>query len=973
MTKGGFSGKKLGKYTVLEELGRGGMAVVYKAEDQELGRVVALKVLSSEASTDPAATTRFEREARVTARLNHPNIIKIFDIGRTDGYVFFAMEFLPHASVYDTIKAEGKLTVERSIELVQQVLKGLQGAHEAGVVHRDIKPENIMLNGEGQVVLVDFGIAKTKKGARLTQTGILLGTPYYMSPEQITGKEVKNTSDIYSTGVVLYELLTAKVPFQADSTFMISYMHCTQEAPDPREYNSEISDALKTVISKAMAKDPNKRYASAAEMWKDLERVRIGDDVEAEELSDIEKEAHPEYVKAMASYRAGDLENAYEHFVALSKEAIPPENGAEAQRWAGSCLYDQKRYSDAIVAFKKVVDKWPETEEAKRIPVFIDGCCFEQLSRGEMLYASGKAHKALDELKTMLETLESQKIPLDNNLWSQHARTKVEQIGQYLERKRFIRLSAIAAVLAFVTGIVSLFVYFYWINPFARYSVAASVYSARKRYIPEQAALQEALKLEPEDVSILYRLARSMLLGGSPDVKIEELLIKATTIKGDYAPPFELLGELYGRQGKWKEAEQAMSIARANGSASARFITNLGHVKSMCGDSSTAVSLYKQALEIDPSYAMAYNNLGVYHFQNKKYELALKCFRQAIRADSQLAEPHHNLGKMWFAEMIAEKDKENPSPEKVADLSQKAYEEFSAALLIEPEMADCLYHKALLSIAKNDFSGAGDALMQALEIIPNDGPMNFEYAQLLLKLDDSKGARLYLERAVDSSPSVVKYRLALAGLMESLRLWTEAARNYDVLITLIPDNVDFYIKKAFAQKKEKAYEKAVITVVTALGKFPGNTSLMAELGELLWLEKKFDQASGLLVKVVKQEPDNMRYNQLLADVEMDRGQFVIAEKLYSRVASGSSEPDYALARRAECLAKLERFREAEDLYKQVLARDSNRVAAVNDLAFMYVRQRRFDEAKVLLKRSIEIDPYQPDVGNIKDLLARIDN
>jgi len=969
----GFSLKSLGKYTISGECGRGGMAVVYKAEDQALGRVVALKVLSSEASTDPGATTRFEREARVTAKLNHPNIIKIFDIGRSDGYVFFAMEYLPHASIYDTIKNEGKFTVDRAIEVVQQVLKGLQAAHDAGVVHRDIKPENIMLNKEEQVVLVDFGIAKTKKGARLTQTGILLGTPYYMSPEQITGKEVKHTSDIYSTGVVLYELLTAKVPFQADSTFMISYMHCTQEAPDPREHNSEISDELKKVIFKSMSKDPNKRYENAVEMWKDLERVRQGDHVEAEDVDDTEKESHPEYIKAMASYRAGDFESAYKHFISLSNEPIPPENGAEAQRWAGSCLYDQKRYSEAVIEFKKVVDKWPETEEARRIPVFIDGCCFEQLSRGEMLNDTGKSQQALDELSTLLTTLESQDIPLDNNLWSQHAKTKVEQIRKQIEHKKFVKSAAIVSVLAFVSAIAGLIVYFYWINPFARYSVAASVYSARKRYFPEQAALNEALKLKPDDSKVLFRLARSMLLSGASEQKVEQTLIRSISADMTYGPAFELLGELFGRQSKWKKANEAMMTAQKNGLKSPRFLTNLGHIKAKCGFKDEAVKLYKKALDEDPGYAMAYNNLGVYHLQNDDAQLALKCLQQAVRTEPDLAEPLHNMGRLYYNQMVKEQKKAVPDQKLIKKFSDQAYDNFTKALLISPERADCLYHKALIAISRKDFSGARDSLLQALDLIPDDGPMNFEYAQLLLNNDDTKGARLYLERAVSASPSEVKYRLALAGLMERLRLWTEAAKNYDVLITLFPENVDFYIRKTFALKKEKNFDKALITSLSAVKKFPGNLPLMAEVGELLWLLKRLEQASAIVKKVLVEAPEVARYNQLLADIEMDRGSYGIAEKLYARISVGNSEKTLFISRRARCLIELGRYREAEDLYNKVLVLDKTNVDALNGLGFLYVKQRRMKEAIVLLTKSRDMYPFQLEISKIRDALAEIGN
>jgi hypothetical protein len=198
--------------------------------------------------------------------------------------------------------------------VVRDALHGLGAAHAAGVIHRDLKPENIMMNADGEPILVDFGIAKTGKGNRPTQTGVLLGTPYYMSPEQITGKEVQVQSDLYSMGVVLYELLTANVPFQADSTFMITCKHCTEAPPPPRKLNEEISEDLQLVVLKSLEKDLRKRYQNASEFAEDLDKVLGGGKVEIEVSRRRDIYEITEFKQGMEHFRQKEFEAARELF-----------------------------------------------------------------------------------------------------------------------------------------------------------------------------------------------------------------------------------------------------------------------------------------------------------------------------------------------------------------------------------------------------------------------------------------------------------------------------------------------------------------------------------------------------------------------------------------------------------------------------------------------------------------------------------
>jgi serine/threonine protein kinase len=250
-------GKQLGSYVIQAEIGRGGMAVVYKAYQSTLERHVAIKVLPQQFAFDREFVERFLREARAAARLNHPHIVTIHDVGEADGTYYIVMEYLEGPSLADLLRQQRALPPQQAAQVVAQVASALDYAHGQGFVHRDVKPSNILLGAEGVAKLTDFGIVRAAEGTRLTQTGTLLGTPEYMSPEQAKGLGVDRRSDIYSLGVVAYEALTGRGPFSGD-TLAVLHAH-VYESPDL----STLPRGVGAVVGKALAKEPGQRYESA--------------------------------------------------------------------------------------------------------------------------------------------------------------------------------------------------------------------------------------------------------------------------------------------------------------------------------------------------------------------------------------------------------------------------------------------------------------------------------------------------------------------------------------------------------------------------------------------------------------------------------------------------------------------------------------------------------------------------------------
>ena len=390
--------KKLGKYTDLERVGKGTMGVVYRAHDDSLGEV-AIKVMAAELGGNPLFRKRFIRESRVAASLNHPNIIDIHGMGEQDGRPYIVMEFLEGENLKAVIARGDEVSLERRLEIIKQVVGALAYAHRADVTHRDIKPENIFVTRTGDVRILDFGIARIKDST-MTATGVALGTPSYMSPEQVRGKKVDRRSDVFAAGTVLYELLTGERAFAGKRVPEIFDKILKYQPASIHRLNELLPEELSSIVRTAMAKAPADRYQSMDELLADLERFE-------DSLAELRDQVRREIEASLA--RLGELR-------AGRQKSVPGGGAAEIELPEGYFelhavvrrLADEHAHTDALIGELQ----WVAELSATSLEEFSEGglrlmanrvdeireVCAEESGVGRL------ARRLLDELKGRLQT-----------------------------------------------------------------------------------------------------------------------------------------------------------------------------------------------------------------------------------------------------------------------------------------------------------------------------------------------------------------------------------------------------------------------------------------------------------------------------------------------------------------------------------------------------------------------------------------
>jgi len=667
------------RYDIIEELGKGGMGKVYRVFDKKIDEEVALKLIKPEIAADTETIKRFSNELKLARKIAHRNVGKMYELMEDEGAHFITMEYVPGENLKSMIRMSGQLGIGTSVNIAKKVCEGLSEAHRLGIVHRDLKPSNIMIDRDGAARIMDFGIAKSTRGKGITGTGVMIGTPEYMSPEQVEGKETDHRSDIYSLGVILYEMLTGRVPFEGDTPFTVGVKHKSEIPKNPRELNAQIPEDLSRLILRCLEKEKEKRYESAAELGAELEKTEQGIPATQRIISQRKTFSSREItvkfrlrnllVPALAVISVAVI--ALVLWRVLPRKEAPPapkiENSIAVisfENQTGDKAFDylQKAIPNLLITSlqqtgRLYVVTWERMSDllsqlGKKDVLVIDRDLGFRLCRKEgvqaiVLGSFIKAEnmfatdvKVLDvETKKLLKSASSRGEGLDSIL-----RTQIDalsgEISSGIGAAKGPTQAAKAPVIEATTG--SMEAYKYYLKGKDDF---------RKFYYEDaRKSLEKAIELDPEFAfAYVYLGLTQSNLGNfqARNVAIEKanaLAHKVTDIErfyiqAAYAYSIErnsekavgILRELTRKYPREKLAYFYLAVSYRTG-----------------GDYENARAASNEALELDPDYAEAHNELGYAYMALNNYEKAVEQFQEYAALNPQDANPLDSMAEAYY-------------------------------------------------------------------------------------------------------------------------------------------------------------------------------------------------------------------------------------------------------------------------------------------------------------------------------------
>ncbi len=697
-----------GRYQVIEELGKGGMGRVYKVFDTEIKEKIALKLLKAEISIDDEMIERFRNELKLARKISQRNVCRMHDLNKEEGSYYITMEYVVGEDLKRLIRKVGQMSAGKAISVAKQVCEGLSEAHSLGIVHRDLKPQNIMVDEDGNARIMDFGIARSLEAKGITGAGVMIGTPEYMSPEQVEGKDIEQRSDIYSLGVILYEMLTGRVPFEGDTPFTVGVKHKSEPPRDPRQLNAQIPEDLGRLVLKCLEKDKAKRYQSVKELHADLERVEQG---------------LPMTERAIPKRRPF---TSREITVTLGlKKVLLPALGLAFVVVAAIVIWQilpKKEAAPATLAKKSIaVLPFEDLSPAKNNEYLCDGISetlINALTNIEDLWVPARTSAFYFKGRTQDLREIGQKLGVDNVLegsvqvagdnlrvtarisnirdgrqvWSEIYNRKMadmffiqDDIAKAIVTALRIRLlgeNGAPLVKNYTENLEAYSLYLlgrnFWnkrgeadliksieyfekaieIDPnyalaYAGLGDAYAILGDNGFWLPEKAFPKaKAAALKALEIDDKLAEAHTSLAGVIRDydwdfVGTEKELKLAIELNPSYATAHQYYAELLAHLGRLEEAIKEIKIARNLDPLSPRISANVGFFLYFLGRYDEALEELNKALEVDPHHALTHELLGWVYEAMGKYDDAVKCYHRAIELGGGWMDPQADLASCY--------------------------------------------------------------------------------------------------------------------------------------------------------------------------------------------------------------------------------------------------------------------------------------------------------------------------------------
>lgn len=953
-----LSGRKFGKYELIEQLGRGGMAEVYKAYQPGMNRFVAVKVLHGHLAGSEDFVERFKREAQSVGQLRHPNILQVFDFDVEQNIYYMVMEYIEGDTLKAYIRQRGALPLGEALRLAEFLADALDYAHKKQMVHRDIKPANVMFTDKDHKnpVLTDFGIARLLGDAGLTVSGAFVGTPAYMSPEAGRGEKVDERADIYSLGIMLYEMLTGKVPFDADTPFAVVMKHVNEPLPSMRGVIKNLPPEVELVLLKALAKDPQERFQTSADFKSALQRARehLG------QLADGD------------STSAGDMAGLGEKQTLIDESPTPTSSQSE-------------RITTPMIDEKQKSPPWALIGAGVGVVGLILALVFVLLTGGD-----DKQDSSTDNATSIAAVSEGTETPslssTPDDTLPETLTPSTDSTDATTEPPTLVADEALQALLAEARGylengdldqaIGTL------ILTLERYPTNAQAYALLGRTYLVAGQLESAMTYLDDAISRDGSISQAYMDRGAVHLQLrqwEGAIADFTTILD--SPPTEAVqvealtqrgfaytqagnraaaitdlntalalapnnaGALLNRarlslaDGEIEAAFNDLNRAIENGGVSAEAYFTRGLAFEISGDSASAINDYSTAIEHDPTLVSAYFQRGLLYAAQADHALALDDFTTVITLDPERREVYPLRAAIYVAQ---------------ADWP-KAVDDYSIALQYDPDNLDYRNQRGLARLQAENYDQALRDFNRVLEVDPNNVDALTMRGLAYVLLGDLDTALADVNRAIELAPEGAWAYQTRASIAMSREAYDDAEADAQRALELEPDRVDAWIVLGQVARIRGNFEDAVTYFSRYLDTGGTATDVRGQRGEVYVALKRYEEALEDLNQALEVNPDAVSFygNRGVAYVELSQW----AEALPDLTIALNNEPTstHWLAYRSRAYIWLERWDEALADLTTWLEVEPDNAHALQGRAETYYNLGELDPALVDARRAVSLD------------------
>lgn len=842
------------RYRVIEELGRGGMGIVYKGEDPTLERCVAIKILPPKLLRNQDALHRFLREAKVAARLDHPNIIKVFDIDEENGIYHIVMEFVEGVTLREYLETRKSFPLDETLHLFRQICSAIDYAHQQKVIHRDLKPENIMVVQGRTIKVMDFGIAVMDDRHSVTEAGVLVGTIAYVSPEQARGMIADARSDIYSLGVLFFEMLTGRLPFDATNPSEMLQKHLNEKPLSPLQCNPALPPGVEGIVYKTLEKDPADRYQRVEEFLLDVEKLATGS------AGVMTPPATPEgYMASPSPYVVGTSVKGTERLPPHPpphppppKKTRPGTSGSPALSWEETVIFDQLREvlreqgkSDRDLptllkdeALTKQFLKGPTWSRFKPI--------IDRLRKDEAFLAQlgGVAADVEDvaEVAGTREVAEAGGCPKCGSVNTPEEKY-CQECGNLLRGGVVTTLAVKGAR--------------------AHLDLAISLYNEGK-YSQASRELLEALSRDP-NLSEVPFYEGSILLEQGKNEEALPLLLKSVELDPRNPLYLERLGEAYFRLGSHHEAVQAFRKGIASGPSTALFC-KLAMTLEASGKDDEARKALTKAIELDPSSTHAMKQLVRLLGKGERWDEMLSWIEKILAVDPSDVEAYRLRGE------VCEKTGK-PA------MAIKSYEK---ALDCNPKDAGTYTRLGDLFLREHRHDLALEEYRKAVEVDPRNWEARLKLGDVYVKEGKTEQAISEMEKVANLQPNNPQIHRSLGQLYYQKSRWEQAMAQYEWTVALDPFDSDSHFKLGLLYYQKDLPSQAIKSYKTAIYLDPANPEFHEGLGMVYYMEEDMDRAIEEMKKASALDARNIDYVKALGVMYEAKHKPDLAAKEYQK-------------------------------------------------------------------------------------------